>query len=286
MKVGVLTSGNLGLDTLKKIIPHYEIGFVLSDSKSYGIMNLCKHENIPFFKGNPRSGRGYEFIKNISVDVIASINYLFLIESDIINHSTQFTFNIHGSLLPKYRGRTPHVWAIINNEKETGITAHLIDEGCDTGDIISQIKIPINEIETGAEILDKFKLEYYNLILDVFKKLNSGKLELIKQDEQLSTYFGKRTPKDGRINWNWQKERIINWIRAQASPYPGAFSFVNNQKLIIDEVELSSVGFNCDTKNGTILAITPDIVVKTSNGALKIKISRQKLKTRKGDIFI
>ena len=71
----------------------------------------------------------------------------------------------------------------------------------------------------------------------VFKKLNSGKLELIKQDEQLSTYFGKRTPEDGRINWNWQKHRISNWIRAQAYPYPGAFSYVNNQKLIIDKVD-------------------------------------------------
>ena len=188
--------------------------------------------------------------------------------------------------MPKYRGRTPHVWSIINNEKETGITAHVIDEGCDTGDIISQIKIPINEIETGSEILNKFKLEYYNLLLDVFKKLNSGKLELIKQDEQLSTYFGKRAPEDGRINWNWQKERIINWVRAQAHPYPGAFSYVNNQKLIIDKVEVCSFGYRFDTKNGTILAITPDIVVKTSNGALKIKISRQKIKTRKGDIFI
>ena len=286
MKLGILSSGNLGKDTLEKIILNFNVVFVLTDSNSQGILSLCEENKIPYFKGNPRNSKGYDFIKKIEVDIIVSINYLFLIEKDIIQHSKQLTFNIHGSLLPKYRGRTPHVWSIINNEKVTGITAHVIDEGCDTGDIISQIKIPINEIETGAEILNKFKLEYYNLILGVFKKLNSGKLELIKQDEQLATYFGKRTPKDGRINWNWQKDRIKNWVRAQAYPYPGAFSYVNNQKLIIDKVKDCSYGFRFDTENGTILALTPNIVVKTTNGALEIKKSRQKLTIEIGDILI
>lgn len=286
MKLGILTSGNLGKDTLEKIILNFNVVFVLTDSNSQGILSLCEENKISYFKGNPRNSIGYNFIKKIEVDIIVSINYLFLIEKDIIQHSKQLTFNIHGSLLPKYRGRTPHVWSIINNEKETGITAHVIDEGCDTGDIISQIKIPINEIETGAEILNKYKLEYYNLILGVFKKLNSGKLELIKQDEQLATYFGKRTPEDGRINWNWQKDRITNWVRAQAYPYPGAFSYVNNQKLIIDKVKDFSCGFRFDTKNGTILALTPNIVVKTPNGALEIKKSRQILTIEIGDILI
>jgi len=286
MKLGILSSGNLGKDTLEKILLNFNVVFVLTDSNSQGILSLCEENKIPCFKGNPRNSKGYDFIKKIEVDIIVSINYLFLIEKDIIQHSKQLTFNIHGSLLPKYRGRTPHVWSIINNEKDTGITAHVIDEGCDTGDIISQIKIPINEIETGAEILNKFKLEYYNLILGIFKKLNSGKLELIKQDEQLATYFGKRTPEDGRINWNWQKDRIKNWVRAQAYPYPGAFSYVNNQKLIIDEVKDCSYGFRFDTENGTILALTPNIVVKTPNGALEVKKSRRKLKIEIGDILI
>ena len=286
MKLGILSSGNLGKDTLEKIILNFNVVFVLTDSNSQDILSLCEDNKIPYFKGNPRNSIGYNFIKKIEVDIIVSINYLFLIEKDIIQHSKQLTFNIHGSLLPKYRGRTPHVWSIINNEKEAGITAHVIDEGCDTGDIISQIKIPINKIDTGADVLNKYKLEYYNLILGVFKKLNSGKLELIKQDEKLATYFGKRTPEDGRINWNWQKDRIKNWVRAQAYPYPGAFSYVNNQKLIIDKVEDCSYGFRFDTENGTVLALTPNIVVKTTNGALEIKKSRQKLTIEIGDILI
>ena len=283
MKLGILSSGNLGKDTLEKIILNFNVVFVLTDSNSQDILSLCEDNKIPYFKGNPRNSIGYNFIKKIEVDIIVSINYLFLIEKDIIQHSKQLTFNVHGSLLPKYRGRTPHVWSIINNEKEAGITAHVIDEGCDTGDIISQIKIPINKIDTGADVLNKYKLEYYNLILGVFKKLNSGKLELIKQDEKLATYFGKRTPEDGRINWNWQKERIRNWVRAQSYPYPGAFSFFNNNKIIIDEIKFSSHGFNFKDENGLILKVNPSIIIKTVNGALEVKKMRNNIELSVGD---
>ncbi|WP_375239614.1 methionyl-tRNA formyltransferase [Aurantibacter sp.] len=285
MKLGILSSGNLGKDTLEKIILNFNVVFVLTDSNSQGILSLCKKNKIPYFKGNPRNGIGYDFMKKIEVDIIVSINYLFLIEKDIIQHSKQLSFNIHGSLLPKYRGRTPHVWSIINNEKVTGITAHVIDEGCDTGDIISQIKIPINKIETGAEILNKFKLEYYNLILGVFKKLNSGKLELIKQDEQLATYFGKRTPADGQINWDWQSERIRNWVRAQSYPYPGAFTFFKGEKIIIDEVKVSDFGFKDQIVNGTVLSTNKNIVVKTSNKALELTKLRNPVKIKVGEIL-
>ena len=113
MKIGVLASGNLGLDVLGKINSDYDISFVFTDNSSNDILKLCKENKIPFFVGNPRNGIGYNFIKNICVDIIVSVNYLFLIEKDIIQHSRLITFNIHGSLLPKYRGRTPHVWAII-----------------------------------------------------------------------------------------------------------------------------------------------------------------------------
>jgi methionyl-tRNA formyltransferase len=275
MKIGVLVSGNLGRDTLQKINSNFDIAFVLTDSNSNRILKLCKENEIPCFKGNPRKGLGYNFIKNIFVDIIVSVNYLFLIEKDIIQHSRLLTFNIHGSLLPKYRGRTPHVWAIINNEKETGVTAHVIDENCDTGDIISQIKIPVNENDTGNDLLNKYKSEYYSLVKKVFEKTVSKQLELIKQDENLATCFGIRRPEDGLIDWNWQKERIQNWVRAQSNPYPGAYSFVKNQKIIIDAVENSPIGFNCDMENGTVLATSPIIVVKTPNGALALTKLRE-----------
>tara|TARA_Y100000766_G_scaffold66202_1_gene55457 strand:+ start:483 stop:1355 length:873 start_codon:yes stop_codon:yes gene_type:complete len=278
MKIGVLASGNLGLNVLEKINSDYDVSFVFTDNASIDILKLCKENKIPFFIGNPRNGIGYNFIKNICVDIIVSINYLFLIEKDIIQHSRLITFNIHGSLLPKYRGRTPHVWAIINNENETGITAHVIDENCDSGEIITQIKIPINENDTGNDLLNKYKSEYYYIVKNVFDKAVSGQLQLNKQDDNLATYFGVRNPDDGEINWNWQRERIRNWVRAQSFPYPGAFTYYNGFKITIDEVVKSPMGFSYNEVNGTILEVSPNLVIKTQNGALEIKKYREKVK--------
>jgi len=283
MNLGILTSGNLGKDTLEKILSEYKVSFVLTDSKSDGVIALCEEHNIPCFIGNPRNGKGFAFIKERKVDVIASINYLFLIEADIIGHASKLTFNIHGSLLPKYRGRTPHVWAIINNEKETGITAHLIDEGCDTGAILHQIVIPITENDTGNDLLNKYKENYFGLVQNVLNKIELDKLEPQEQDSNLATYFGVRRPTDGHINWNWQKERIINWVRAQASPYPGAFSYLNGNKITIDKVVPVEQGFHFETENGTILETEPNLIIKTPNGALKVEQSREEVEVKNGD---
>ena len=174
--LGVLCSGGIGFDTLVKIHKEYQIKFILTDNKSIEIIQFSKEQEIPLFIGNPRNGTGYQFIKNISVDVITSINYLFLIANDIISHPKKLIFNIHGSLLPKYRGRTPHVWAIINGEKKTGITAHLIDSGCDTGSIIEQIEIDIEHNDTGANTVRKIYESLY-FPLSPRKVLSSIELE-------------------------------------------------------------------------------------------------------------
>ena len=278
MKLAVLVSGGLGYDTLKKVHQNYTISCVFTDGKSEIIIKYCEENNLPYFKGNPRGGLGYAFIKPMTVDVLVSINYLFLIEDDIINHPKKIAFNLHGSLLPKYRGRTPHVWAIINNEEKTGITAHQINIGCDTGAIISQVEIPIGKQDTGAVILEKYKDCYYPLVKKVLGQIELNELRLKKQEESEATYFGKRSPKDGGINWNWSKERIYNWVRAQASPYPGAFSYYKEDKVIIDKVSFSSHGYHFEDCNGEIIAISPKVLIKTPNGIIALESIRTEKK--------
>ncbi|MEP2236944.1 MAG: formyltransferase family protein, partial [Maribacter sp.] len=207
LTIGVLVSGVLGFKTLCKLATVRPIQFILTDSNSSSIIDFANKHKIPLYAGNPRGGLGHSFLRKFNVDVIISINYLFLIEHDIFNHSNILTFNIHGSLLPKYRGRTPHVWAIINGETMTGITAHLINNGCDTGKIIRQIEIPIEEEDTGAMILEKYSKEYYPLIERILSDVISDKISFREQDESKATIFGKRTPLDGEINWNWNKEK-------------------------------------------------------------------------------
>ena len=285
MSLGLLCSGRLGYQTLLKLLEKYQINFVFTDSKSENIIEYCEQNKLRVFVGNPRNGRAKEFITKNECEILISINYLFLIEQDIINLSKGLTFNIHGSLLPKYRGRTPHVWAIINGEEFTGITAHIIDEGCDTGDILEQIKISIEPNDTGDNILTKYESNYLPLIEKVIDSFNQGKLKPKKQDPKKATYYGKRIPDDGLINWNWQKERIYNWIRAQAHPYPGAFTFLHGKKITIDEISYSDDGYEYKQPNGMVLNSHP-LIIKTPNGAVEIKSFREKIELTKGQVLI
>ena len=274
MRVAFLVSGGLGEVVLTYFLSKVNIAFVLTDKASKSIISLCETVNIPVYAGNPRKEEINQFLVGLECDVIASVNYLFIIEKKVINLARDLCFNVHGSLLPKYRGRTPHVWSIINNEKQTGITAHVIDEGCDTGAILHKIHVDIEENDTGATVLEKYKHLYIPLIEQVFSDYKAGILSQTIQDETKATYFGKRTPEDGRINWEWNVERIINWVRAQAFPYPGAFSFYQNTKVTIDKVSKSDYGFHYETENGTILSTSP-LLVKCSNAVLCIDKIRE-----------
>jgi methionyl-tRNA formyltransferase len=269
MKLAVLVSGNIGFNVLKYIHSNKKICFVLTDKKSINIINFCNDNKIDLFVGCPRSNKLNNFLENREIDVLISVNYLFLINKNLISLPNRIAFNIHGSLLPKYRGRTPHVWAIINNEKETGITAHQIDKGCDTGKIIEQIKVPILENDTGGIILDKFNKLYPILVESVLNKIETDTVILKQQNDSKSMYFGKRTPENGRIDWEWSKERIFNWIRAQADPYPGAFTYYNQHKVIIDNINYTDYGYNYNMKNGLILSTSP-LLIKTTNGVIKV----------------
>lgn len=275
LTLGVLCSGGLGLTTLHHIVKKYNVRFVLTDKKSETIIEFCNDKNIPVFAGNPRQGKGFNFIKNIKIDVIASINYLFLIEEDIIKHPNKLAFNIHGSLLPKYRGRTPHVWAIINGEKQAGITAHIIDAHCDTGNIIQQLSVEITSKNTGADILKKYAKLYIPLVDKVLNLIETDELKTYPQDNNKATYFGKRTPDDGQINWNWDAERIRNWVRAQAYPYPGAFTFLDGKKIIIDKVSIQK-NISFSDKNGEIVRIDPKIAIKVVDGLVILEDIRSK----------
>src|SRR5690606_10371774 len=117
MNIGILCSGSLGFALLQRIVDTQKVVCVFTDKASVKIIDYCNTRRLPMFIGNPRGNAGSDFIKSFCIDVLVSVNYLFLIERSVYLHASKLAFNVHGSLLPKYRGRTPHVWAIINNEK-------------------------------------------------------------------------------------------------------------------------------------------------------------------------
>lgn len=271
MSICLLLSGHLGFTVLKFLLGKHSISSVFTDKNSAEIIDFCEVKKIPLFIGNPRGGRSAEFRSKIHCDILLSINYLFIIDRDLIQYPSKYAINFHGSLLPKYRGRTPHVWAIIHGEVKTGITGHLITEELDAGDIVFQKEIPILPEDTGYTILQKYFYEYPLIIETVLQSIENGSIKPYAQDHLAVTFFPKRTPEDGKINWDWNRERILNWIRALAPPYPGAFTFSSGTKLLIKQGVLSDIIFSDSDKNGKILKIQgPQITVKTINGALTI----------------
>ena len=271
MKIGVLASGDLGHHVLENLSRVFNLEFIATNQKSKTIIDLANQRNISIFIGNPRRERLLEFLKDKSCDVILSINYLYLVERDIICFPKRYAINFHGSLLPKYRGRTPHVWAIINGEKKCGITAHLIDEGCDTGPIIIQQEVEIMEDDTGQNILEKYKHLYPSVVKEVLNRVERNTIELTIQDETKATFFEKRNPSDGMIDWSWKTMKINNWVRAQSNPYPGAFTFYQGEKIIVDKIDFSKITFEPLLKNGTIIKVVANIpYVKTPNGVVKL----------------
>jgi methionyl-tRNA formyltransferase len=275
MKFGYFSSGNLGYECLIHLDKIPEL--IFTDRKSTEIQRFAESHEIPIFIGKPDKKLATEFLNDFEIDIILSINYIFLLTKEIFNYPKNGSINLHGSLLPKYRGRTPHVWAIINGESITGVTAHFIDDGCDTGDIILQYKVPILDTDTGQDILEKFKSVYPILIRDVLVKLESGEVNREIQDNSNATLYGKRIPEDGIINWNDESRNIYNWVRAQSTPYPGAFSYYSGNKVIIDWVE--TFNYHGTEIPGTVLSTIP-LMVKTRDGAIIIEKIRNNTMTK------
>lgn len=275
MKFGYFSSGNLGYECLMHLDKIPEL--IFTDRKSREIQRFAQYHGIPFFVGKPDNILAKEFLNDFELDVILSVNYIFLLTKEIFNYPKNGSINLHGSLLPKYRGRTPHVWVIINGESITGVTAHFIDDGCDTGDIILQHKIPILNTDTGQDVLEKYKSVYPILIRDVLVKLESGDVKREIQDNSNASFYGKRIPEDGIIDWNNESINIYNWVRAQSTPYPGAFSYYNGNKIIIDWVRISN--YHGTEIPGTILSTIP-LLVKTGDGAIIIEKIRNNTVTK------
>lgn len=285
MNIGFLASGKLGFTTLSTCRSFCTPVFIATDKKSETIISFAQENKTPLFIGNPREGKLKEFLERKEIDLLFSVNYLFIIEKDILEF-VKYPINLHGSLLPKYRGRTPHVWAIINNESMTGVTAHLMVENCDAGGIILQKEVEIDLDDTGATVLSKFEAIYPDIIKQIINMISDSTVKISLQDNSKASYFNKRTLEDGKINWDWQKERIRNWVRAQAKPYPGAFTELGCERIIIDSVKFSDFGFKQEYPNGLILSDHPDIIVKTSNGTINLDSVRTNRKLLKKNIIL
>ncbi|TGL19612.1 methionyl-tRNA formyltransferase [Leptospira bourretii] len=228
--------GTLGFVVLKELLENgYQFDLILThkDGSGESVDLLSSKNGIDFSYSDLRTDLLLlNELKEEKINFLISVNYRYIIPKIILENSS-YPLNIHGSLLPKYRGRTPHVWAIINGESKTGITCHIMEESVDTGDIYHQIEVEIADEDTGNDIIQKFKEIYPVCLTESLKKIHQG-IKPIPQVEADATYFGKRIPEMGYVDFTKDKKSLINFIRAQSKPYPGAYCYLaDGRKLIV-----------------------------------------------------
>ncbi|HGM7042958.1 TPA: bifunctional UDP-4-amino-4-deoxy-L-arabinose formyltransferase/UDP-glucuronic acid oxidase ArnA [Serratia marcescens] len=206
-------------------------------------------------------------IRALQPDVIFSFYYRHMLSDEILSLAPQGGFNLHGSLLPRYRGRAPVNWALVNGETETGATLHKMVKRPDAGDIVGQQKVTIADSDT-ALTLHKKVLEAAQIVLkEQLPKLKNGTATFTRQDESQASYFGRRTPADGEILWHKSAKEINNLVRAVTEPYPGAFSHLGQRKLIVWRSRVLDTQH--DKQPGTVLSTAP-LVIACGEGALEI----------------
>lgn len=171
-----------------------------------------------------------ETLKALSPDLIAVVAYGEFFPAAVLNIPTFGCVNLHASLLPSYRGAAPINWAIAKGEKKTGITIMLIDEGMDTGDILSQREVPIGEDETAEELSKRLSLEGAGLLLETIDCIAKNDISPVKQNPDEGTYAPLLSRKDGEIDWSRDAEEIKNLVRAM-TPWPCAHTTLGGKNL-------------------------------------------------------
>ncbi len=276
MKIVVFAYHNIGCVGIKTLLKNkFKIAAVFThiDNKNENIWfesvaDLCAEKNIPVYAPEDVNHPMWEEkIKTIAPDIIFSFYYRNLLGETILNIPSHGCFNLHGSKLPAYRGRCPINWVLVNGEKSTGITLHHMTIRPDDGDIVAQAEIDISDNDTALTLHLKVAAAVPELLEAALPLISEGKAPRVKQDLSAASYFGERKPADGEINWNLSPSVIRNLVRAVTRPYPGAFSFACNRKLIFWDVSVSEE-FH-DAAPGTILSSSP-FTIACAHGAVKI----------------
>ena len=203
----------------------------------------------------------YDEVKNANPDVIFSFYYRKIIDIKILDLAPLGAFNMHGSLLPKYRGRACVNWAVLNGEKEAGVTLHRMTKYADRGNIIAQEAVEIGENETSHEVFKKIIPAAGRVLSESLDDILSGNAEGTPQNESEATKFGRRRPEDGIIDWSKSAREIHNLVRAVAKPFPGAFFYHDGHKIMIWKTKIIS---DLEDVNA------PAIMIKTNDGILEV----------------
>ena len=209
-----------------------------------------------------------ERIRGMGPDILFSFYYRNMVGKEILEIPPAGCLNLHGSLLPRYRGRCPVNWVLINGEKESGVTLHYMTPRPDDGDIVGQLRVPIDEDDTALSLHEKLASAAGELLEHLLPRIQGNRAERIPQDPSAASYFGGRRPEDGEIDWRLSAAAVRNLVRAVTRPYPGAFSFLGNRKCIFWHVALAER--STEAIPGKVLATDP-LTLACGEGAVEVR---------------
>ncbi|MBU3568319.1 formyltransferase [Polynucleobacter alcilacus] len=203
------------------------------------VAKLCVEKNIPYI--TPRADELTGLIpklQSLAPDYLFSFYYRHMIPAQILACAKIAALNMHGSLLPKFRGRAPVNWAILHGESETGATLHIMEVKPDAGDIVGQAAVSIGPDETATEVFGKVSTAAVEVINQVLPSLVQGNVPRKPNELEKGSYFGGRKPADGQIQWKQTALQVHNLVRAVAPPYPGAFTEHQGQTMLVARTSL------------------------------------------------
>src|SRR5262249_3540035 len=224
--------------------------------------DLAEGEGVPvFYPERIDEGRIAE-IATLKPAIIYSFYYRNLLPESVLRLAPLGAYNVHGSMLPKYRGRTPVNWMLANGEKEAGVTLHHMVARADAGDIVEQRAVEIDDRDTALTLYKKLVPMGAALVREYHPQIVAGTAPRRAQNLSSGSYFGRRRPEDGRIDWQWPARRIFNLVRAVTHPYPGAFCHLGDRKLMIWEARVAA-------ESGRF-ARPGEIIAEDAGGALEV----------------
>lgn len=220
--------------------------------------SYCEAENISIVVADSAS-HANNIMDTEEFSIAMVCGWYWLLPDHLLKSDGKNFYGIHNSLLPKYRGGAPLVWAIMNGEPVVGSSLFKLNEGMDAGNILDQARYELGNNDTIEDVLRYLDDYWGQNIGDVFKNIIHGKANEQRQDDRAATYCAQRTKQDGRINWDWRADYIHNFVRAQTKPYPCAFTM--NGQDTIRVVKTSPVINHIFCTPGQIIRRAPDAVV-------------------------
>lgn len=231
-------------------------------------VKVCAQENGAqvFQPATMKDGSAYEILKKLEPELIVVVAFGKILPKDILELPKYGCINVHGSLLPKYRGAAPIQWSVLNGDKVTGVTTMYMDVGLDTGDMLLKSETQIGENETSGELYDRLAVLGAELLSKTIDELEAGRLQREKQDDSQSCYASMLDKSMCAIDWNDSAEKIHNKVRG-LSPWPVAAASLNGKKVKIHKTLVSKE--NIKDEPGKILSLSP-FTVACGDGAVEI----------------